>query len=86
MAIRATRRVSNNDHAPGKKTVANDSLFTVLLADVLYLKGDALEDRFGICEVQTSFSQSLVTLDWIKGDTHLVIVSTTTFERKPDRP
>ena len=52
MTIRATRRVPNNDHPPRQHAVADDSLFTVLLAAVLYLKGNALKHRLGIREVQ----------------------------------
>ncbi len=70
MTIRATRRISDNDHLLRQQTVTNDSFLTVILAYVLHLKEDALEDEFGIREVQSPFRQRSLALDWIESDTH----------------
>jgi hypothetical protein len=78
VAIRATRRVSHNDHPPRQHAVADDSHFTALLSSVFDLKGDALKDHLGIREVQAPFRQRLLALDRIEGDTRSVIVATIT--------
>jgi hypothetical protein len=70
VTIRATRCVSNDDHSPGQRPVANDALFAVLFARVFDLKGNSREHDFSIPKVEPSFHQSLVTLGWIECDTH----------------
>jgi hypothetical protein len=85
VTFRATRRVSDDYHPPGQYAVANNSLFAVLLPNVLNLKGDALKNQLGIREVQTSFCQSLFALDRIEGDTHRVNVATKTSVHNPMR-
>ena len=85
VAIRATRCVPNDNHPPCQQTVADDSHFPVLFANVLNLKGNALKDHLGIHKVQPSFCQRLLAFYRIKGDTNTVIVATTTKKRKRDR-
>ena len=70
MAIRATRRVANDNHSPAEDAKANDALLAVLLSSVFHFERDAREYQFGIIEVKSSFHQRASTLGWIVGDCH----------------
>jgi hypothetical protein len=85
VAIRATRCVPNDNHPPRQQTVADDSHFPVLFANVFDLKGNALKDHLGIRKVQTSFYQRLLAFYGIEGDAYSVIVATTTENHKLGR-
>jgi hypothetical protein len=70
VAIRATRRIANNDHPSCQQAIADDSLFAVLFTGVFELKGNSLEDYLGIREVQPSVPQSSFSLNGVEGNVH----------------
>ena len=55
MAIRATRRVADYHHSVVKHSEANDSLLSVVLAQVFRFKRGTRKDDGGILKVEASF-------------------------------
>jgi len=82
MAIRATRRVADDDHSIAEHAEANHPLLTVILTYILYLEAWSAKDKFSIFEVQASQRQGLCALLRIVCDGHVVSVSTSTYKRK----
>jgi len=78
VAHQATGGVADDYQSPVKKTVANEPAFTIVLALILHLDGDARKNEQCIVEIKASFVDSLLPLDWIVGETHKVNVSTQT--------
>ena len=70
MTIRATRRVSDDDHPPSQHAETDDSLLTMLLAGVFNFKGDALKNYFGIRKAKAALRQRFFPLKGIDGDDH----------------
>jgi hypothetical protein len=70
MAIRATRCVTNDDHAIPEHAIANDSSFAIVLTRVFRLKVGRFEDKTRVLKVQLSLSKRLGTLDGIVGNGH----------------
>ena len=81
MAIRATRRVADNNHSIAQHAEANHAPLAVVISHIFCLEVRAGEDNFGIFKVKASFRQRYGALIRIVGDCHLVIVSTSTGER-----
>jgi len=78
VANRATRGVADHYEPAAEQTKAEDSVFTIVLALVLDLDRDAVEDSIGVLEVQTPLSQRALALGRIVCYAHVVIVSTRT--------
>jgi hypothetical protein len=78
VANRATRGVADDYEPASEQTEAEDSAFTVVFAHVFDLDGHALEDRFGVREVQASFGQRPFSLGRVERNAHTVSVSTIT--------
>ena len=83
MAFRATRRVANDHQATIQQAKADDSLLTVVLANVFDLNRHALEDCNCVIEVEPSLFQCLQAFGRIEGDSHSDIVYTLTEQSKP---
>ncbi len=62
MAIRATRRVTDNNHTVTEHAEADESSFAVVLAHIFDLEVGAVEDMLGILEVQASSRKRCFTL------------------------
>lgn len=87
VANRATRGVADNYQPTCEQTKADDSAFTVVLAQVFDLDRHSLENQFGVLEIQTTLSECTSTFDRIVGDAHPVIVSTLIVaSNRGDRP
>jgi len=70
VTIRATRRVANYHHAPGKQTVADDADFTIVPARIFDLKREAGENELRVLKVQTPLTQGGRALAGIEGYAH----------------
>ena len=82
VAILAARGVADHHSAAFKQTVANDSAFSIVQAVIVDFDSHPREDLSCVFEVQASFCESLLAFDWVVGDPHAVIVSTTTARGK----
>ena len=78
MAIRATRGVANDDHSVPEHPKAEDSFLSVVLASVLGLKVCRLKYNFRVFEVELPVGEGACSFWGIVGDSHGVIVSTST--------
>ena len=75
----APRCIPNHDDPTFQTAKADDSLFTVVLARVFDLNGDAFEYAHGVSEVETAFCHGLGSLCWVERYTQAVIVYTITY-------
>jgi hypothetical protein len=73
VAIRATRRVADDDQASFELAVAEHPGFAIVLARVFDLHGHTGEDDRGIFKVQASFLQRTGTLVRIVGNAHRLV-------------
>ncbi len=78
MAHRAARGIADNHHASGQQAVANDPLFTIVLARIFNFDSQAIEHDNRVFKIQSTICQSLFTFGGIIGDVHVVIVYTKT--------
>ena len=78
VAIRATRRVTNNNHPVMEHAEANNPSLTLVHAYILGLEVRSIENTLGILEIQASGRKRLFALLRIVCDCHMVTVSTET--------
>jgi hypothetical protein len=76
VAIRATRRVSDDDHSALQYAVTNDASFAIVLSQILYLYGHTRKDKLGAGEIQSSLGLCSSALGLIEDDVREVIVYT----------
>jgi len=76
VAYRAARGVADDHQASGQFAEADDPSFTVVLARVLNLHGQAAEDDSRVLEVEAPILQGLLPLRRVVGQEHKVIVDT----------
>ena len=77
-----TRRVPDDNHPAFQQAKADDPKFAVVLALVFHLNCCSLEDDQGVFKVQAAFSESLLSLGLVVGQTHQDIVYTKTCDGK----
>ena len=82
VAIRAARRVPNDNQSVFEASVADDSTFTVVLARVLDLDCRTFEDDRSVFEVEAALDESPFALCWIVCQMHSDSVSTQTVRSK----
>jgi hypothetical protein len=73
VAIRATRRVANDNDPPAQHTEADDSGFTVIPSLVLNVERRPGENQFGVLEIETAFGKCGCSFPRIKGDRHRLL-------------
>lgn len=78
VAHRASRGVADNHQASREQAIAEAAVFTVVLAQILDLDGDAIEDGGCVFGVQPSFGERRFALGGVVGDAHAVSASTQT--------
>src|SRR5258708_2672011 len=69
----APRGIADHDETAGQQAITNGATLAVVLAQVLNLDRNALEDNGGVLEIQPAISQSACTLDWVEGDAHWLL-------------
>jgi hypothetical protein len=82
VANRATRRVPHDNHSTLQQAETDHPDFTVVLAPVFDLDGEAFEDKQGVLKIKAALMESLLSPRGIKGQAHLDSVSTETGRRK----
>ena len=73
VASSAPRRIADHDETAGQQAMTNDATLAVVLAQVLDLDRNALEDNGGVLEIKPAISKSPCTLDWVEGDAHWLL-------------
>ena len=73
MAIRATRRVGNDNDPSAQHTEADNSRFTIVPSLVLDFKGRPGEDYLGVLEIETAFGKGGCSFPWIEGNCHRLL-------------
>ena len=69
----APRGIADHDEAAGQQAITNDATLAVVLAQVLNLDCNALEDDGSVFEIQPAISKSAYTLDRVEGDAHWLL-------------
>jgi hypothetical protein len=73
VAIRATRRVANDNDPPAQHTEADDSRFAIGPSVVLNLESRTGENKLGVLEIETAFRKGGCSFPWIEGDCHRLL-------------
>jgi hypothetical protein len=73
MAIRATRRVANDNDPSAQHTETDDSRFAVVPSPVLDLKSRPSENQFGVREIEATLSKRGCPFPRIKDDCHRLL-------------
>jgi len=73
VAIRATRRVANDNDPVAQHTETDDSRFAVVPALVFDFEGRSGENQFGVPEIETTIGKGGCSFPWIEGDCHRLL-------------
>lgn len=76
VAIRATRRIADDDHSALQPAIANHASFAIVFSQVLDLHGHTRKDVLGVGEIQSPIGLCSSALGLIEEDLHSVIVYT----------
>ena len=76
VAIRATRRVTDDDHSALQQAVANDASFAIVFSQILKFHSHTCKDVLGVGEIQSQVGLCPGALDLIEEDLYSVIVYT----------
>jgi len=70
VAIRATRRVANDNDPSAQHAETDDSRFAIGPPVVLDLESRTGENQFGVLKIETAVRKSGCSFPWIEGDCH----------------
>jgi hypothetical protein len=73
VAIRATRRVANDDDPSAQHTKTDDSRFAVVPAPVFDLESRPGKNQFGVFEIETTIGKGGCSFPWIESDYHRLL-------------